>query len=198
MAKRPIFQDVTEDTKPAAPATGGMIDAAPKGARRAIRAWLIVLFVLVSAMIALGGATRLTGSGLSITEWAPVTGALPPMNEADWQAEFDAYKQIPQYAEVNPDMELAGFKRIYWWEWSHRQLGRIIGLVWAAGFLWFLLRRRIPTGWTPRLLILGALGGLQGAIGWWMVYSGVATTTLTSVASYRLAVHLGLAFAISG
>ncbi|WBU57579.1 heme A synthase [Paracoccus sediminicola] len=198
MAKRPIFQDVTEDTKPAAPATGGMIDAAPKGARRAIRAWLIVLFVLVSAMIALGGATRLTGSGLSITEWAPVTGALPPMNEADWQAEFDAYKQIPQYAEVNPDMELAGFKRIYWWEWSHRQLGRIIGLVWAAGFLWFLLRRRIPTGWTPRLLILGALGGLQGAIGWWMVYSGVATTTLTSVASYRLAVHLGLAFAILG
>ncbi|WBU54668.1 heme A synthase [Paracoccus sp. SCSIO 75233] len=198
MAKRPIFQDVTEDTTRPAPATGGMIDAAPKGARRAIRAWLIVLFILVAAMIALGGATRLTGSGLSITEWKPVTGALPPMDEAAWQSEFDAYQQIPQFAEVNPDMDLAGFKRIYWWEWSHRQLGRIIGLVWAVGFLWFFLRKRIPTGWTPRLLGLGVLGGLQGAIGWWMVNSGVATTSLTSVASYRLAIHLGLAFTILG
>ncbi|WBU62843.1 heme A synthase [Paracoccus aerodenitrificans] len=198
MAKRPVFQDVTEETPRTAPPAGGMIDAAPKGARRAIRLWLIVLFVLVAAMIALGGATRLTGSGLSIVEWKPVTGTLPPMDAASWQSEFEAYQQIPQYTQENPDMDLAGFKRIYWWEWSHRFLGRLVGLVWAAGFLFFLATKRIPTGWTPRLLALGVLGGLQGAIGWWMVYSGVATNTLTSVASYRLAVHLGLAFAILG
>ena len=195
MAKRPIFQEVTETQRPVA--TGGMIDAAPKGARGAIRVWLFVLFAMVAAMIALGGATRLTGSGLSITEWAPVTGAIPPRGEAAWQAEFDAYKQIPQYAEVNPDMDLAGFKQIYWWEWSHRLLGRLVGLVWAVGFVFFAATRKIPTGWTPRLLGLGALGGLQGAIGWWMVHSGLQQG-MTSVASYRLAIHLGLAFAILG
>ncbi|WBU58916.1 heme A synthase [Paracoccus albus] len=198
MAKRPVFQEVTTETPRAAPPSGGMIDSAPKGARRAIRAWLIVIFVMVAAMIALGGATRLTGSGLSIVEWKPVTGVMPPMSDAAWQSEFDAYQQIPQFTEENPDMDLAGFKRIYWWEWSHRLLGRLVGLVWAAGFLFFWATKRIPTGWTPRLLGLGVLGGLQGAIGWWMVHSGVATTTLTSVASYRLAIHLGLAFAILG
>ena len=195
MAKRPIFQEVTETQRPVA--TAGMIDAAPKGARGAIRVWLFVLFAMVAAMIALGGATRLTGSGLSITEWAPVTGALPPRGDAAWQTEFDAYKQIPQYAEVNPDMDLAGFQRIYWWEWSHRLLGRLVGLVWAVGFVFFAATRKIPTGWTPRLLGLGALGGLQGAIGWWMVHSGLQQG-MTSVASYRLAIHLGLAFAILG
>ena len=198
MAKRPVFQDVTADTPRTAPPAGGMIDTAPKGARRAIRAWLIVIFVMVAAMIALGGATRLTGSGLSIVEWKPITGALPPMDQAAWQAEFDAYKQIPQYTQENASMDLAGFKRIYWWEWSHRLLGRLVGLVWALGFVFFWATKRIPPGWTPRLLGLGALGGLQGAVGWWMVHSGVATTTLTSVASYRLAIHLGLAFAILG
>lgn len=197
MAKRPVFEEVSDQAASRPAARTGMIDAAPKGARRAIRLWLLGLFVLVAAMIALGGATRLTGSGLSITEWAPVTGTLPPMAEADWQREFDAYKQIPQYAEVNPDMDLAGFKRIYWWEWSHRLLGRLVGLVWAAGFFGFLLTRRIPTGWTPRLLGLGALGGLQGAIGWWMVSSGLVEG-MTRVASYRLALHLGLAFLILG
>lgn len=198
MAKRPIFQDVTADTPRPAPTSGGLIDAAPKGARRAIRAWLIVIFVMVAAMIALGGATRLTGSGLSIVEWKPVTGVVPPMDDAAWQAEFAAYQRIPQYVQENADMDLAGFKRIYWWEWSHRLLGRLVGLVWAAGFLFFWATKRIPNGWTPRLLGLGVLGGLQGVIGWWMVHSGVATTTLTSVASYRLALHLGLAFAILG
>ncbi|WP_347139354.1 heme A synthase [Paracoccus sp. SSK6] len=198
MAKRPVFEEVSDPTATSRPvATTGMIDAAPRGARRAIRAWLVVLFVLVLAMIALGGATRLTGSGLSITEWAPVTGTIPPLNEADWQAEFDAYKQIPQYVEVNPDMDLAGFKQIYLWEWAHRLLGRLIGLVWAVGFVFFLATRRIPTGWTPRLLGLGALGGLQGAIGWWMVSSGLVEG-MTRVASYRLATHLGLAFVIMG
>ncbi|GEK69308.1 heme A synthase [Paracoccus denitrificans] len=197
MARRPVFQEVTETTPPGTTPSGGMIDAGHKGARGAIRLWLVVLFVMVAAMIALGGATRLTGSGLSITEWKPVTGAIPPMDAATWQAEFDKYRQIPQFELVNSDMDLASFKRIYWWEWSHRLLGRLVGLVWAAGFVFFLATRRIPTGWTPRLLLLGALGGAQGAIGWWMVHSGLSGE-MVRVASYRLATHLGLAFAILG
>lgn len=198
MAKRPVFQEVGETVPRSLPPAGSLIDSAPRGARRAIRAWLAVLFVLVVAMIALGGATRLTGSGLSITEWRPITGTMPPLDAAAWQAEFDKYKQIPQFAQLNAGMDLAGFQRIYWWEWSHRLLGRAIGLVWALGFLVFWLTGRIPPGWTGRLLALGVLGGAQGAVGWWMVHSGVATETLTHVASYRLAVHLGLAFAILG
>ena len=174
-----------------------MIDARPRGARRAIRAWLAVLFVLVLAMIVVGGATRLTGSGLSITEWKPVTGAIPPMNAADWQSEFDLYRQIPQYQELNRGMSLSEFQYIYWWEWGHRLLGRVVGLVWALGFVFFWATSRIPTGWTPRLLSLGALGGLQGAIGWWMVSSGLNEGMLR-VASYRLATHLGIAFLILG
>ncbi|MBT0781820.1 heme A synthase [Paracoccus sp. pheM1] len=197
MARRPVFQEVTETTPRSTPPAGGMIDAGPKGARGAIRIWLIVLFVMVAAMIALGGATRLTGSGLSITEWKPVTGAIPPMDAATWQAEFDKYRQIPQFQLVNSDMDLASFKRIYWWEWSHRLLGRLVGLVWAAGFVFFLATRRIPAGWVPRLLGLGVLGGAQGAIGWWMVHSGLSGE-MVRVASYRLATHLGLAFAILG
>lgn len=197
MARRPVFQEVTDTTPRASAPSGGMIDAGPKGARGAIRVWLIVLFVLVAAMIALGGATRLTGSGLSITEWKPVTGAIPPMDAAAWQAEFDRYKQIPQFRLENPDMDLAGFKQIYWWEWAHRLLGRLVGVIWAAGFLFFWATKRIPAGWAPRLLGLGALGGAQGAIGWWMVHSGLSGE-MVRVASYRLAVHLGLAFAILG
>ena len=197
MARRPVFQEVTDTTPRAVPPQGGMIDAGHKGARGAIRVWLIVLYALVAAMIALGGATRLTGSGLSITEWKPVTGALPPMDAAGWQAEFDKYKLIPQFQLVNPDMDLAGFKQIYWWEWSHRLLGRLVGLIWAVGFLFFWATKRIPAGWTPRLLMLGALGGAQGAIGWWMVHSGLSGE-MVRVASYRLATHLGLAFAILG
>ncbi|WP_062560713.1 heme A synthase [Paracoccus aminovorans] len=197
MARRPVFQEVTETSPKATQPSGGMIDAGHRGARGAIRLWLIVIFVLVAAMIALGGATRLTGSGLSITEWKPVTGAIPPMDAAAWAAEFDKYKLIPQFQRVNPDMDLAGFKQIYWWEWSHRLLGRLIGLVWAVGFLGFLAARRIPTGWVPRLLLLGVLGGAQGAIGWWMVHSGLSGE-MVRVASYRLALHLGLAFAILG
>lgn len=197
MAKRPIFQEVSQATPLATPVPGNLIDSAPRGARGLIRGWLVVLFLLVAAMIALGGATRLTGSGLSITEWKPVTGALPPSGEAAWTAEFAKYQQIPQFREENPTMDLAGFKRIYWWEWAHRQLGRTVGLVWALGFLGFWLTRRIPPGWAPRLLALGVLGGMQGVVGWWMVSSGLVTG-MTSVASYRLAVHLGLAFAILG
>ena len=198
MAKRPVFEEVSDPSATTRPvATTGIIDAAPKGARGAIRVWLIVLFVMVAAMIALGGATRLTGSGLSITEWKPVTGALPPLDDAAWQTEFEAYQQIPQFSEVNQDMDLAGFKQIYWWEWGHRLLGRAVGLVWAVGFVAFWVTKRIPSGWTPRLLTLGALGGLQGAIGWWMVHSGLQDG-MTRVASYRLATHLGIAFVILG
>jgi heme a synthase len=193
MAKpRSIFEDVGE--KRAEPVTPAKRRTA---ARRGIALWLMVLFVLVVVMIAVGGLTRLTGSGLSITEWRPVTGALPPTGAEDWAAEFDRYREIPQYRIVNQGMTLEEFKFIYWWEWGHRQLGRVIGLVWAAGFLGFLVARRIPTGWTPRLLGLGALGGLQGAIGWWMVASGLEGGMIR-VASYRLAVHLGLAFLILG
>ncbi|SDW97310.1 heme A synthase [Roseicitreum antarcticum] len=196
--KRSIFEEVGDGGKAPAPrAAPGGIDRAPKGARGAIRVWLLILFALVVVMIAVGGMTRLTDSGLSITEWRPVTGAIPPLSAAEWQAEFDRYRQIDQYELVNRGMSLAEFQIIYWWEWGHRQLGRVIGLVWALGFVFFWATQRIPTGWTPRLLMLGALGGLQGAIGWWMVASGL-TEGMVAVASYRLAVHLGLAFVILG
>jgi cytochrome c oxidase assembly protein subunit 15 len=195
--KRSIFEEVGAGAqKPRAP-KGGLIDTRPKGARAAIRVWLFALFALVAAMVLVGGATRLSDAGLSITEWKPVTGALPPMTAADWQAEFEKYQQIPQFAALNPTMTVAEFKGIYWWEWGHRQLGRFVGLVWALGFFGFLATKRIPPGWTGRLLGLGVLGGLQGAIGWWMVASGLGNEMI-SVASYRLAVHLGLAFAILG
>ena len=195
--KRSIFEEVSGD-QPAQPAAQpGMIDAKSRGARGAIRIWLGILFALVVVMILVGGLTRLTDSGLSITEWNLVTGALPPMNDAAWQSEFAKYQQIPEFQLQNHAMDLDGFKSIYWWEWGHRFLGRFIGLVWAIGFFWFLIRKQIPVGWTQRLLVLGALGGLQGAIGWWMVSSGL-TGRVVDVASYRLAIHLGLAFIILG
>ncbi len=196
--KRKVFEEVGEASSETAPLPQpGLIDRAPKGARRAIRLWLTGLFALVALMILVGGLTRLTDSGLSITEWKPLTGALPPMSEAAWQAEFDAYRQIPEYRLVNKGMSLAEFKSIYWWEWGHRQLGRLIGLVWGAGFLFFWFTGRIPPGWTGRLFGLGVLGGAQGAIGWWMVSSGLSGR-MVDVASYRLAIHLGLAFVILG
>lgn len=192
---RSIFEEVGSDQPAAAPAP---VSADPRGAARsAICGWLMVLFALVAAMIAVGGLTRLTDSGLSITEWAPVTGAIPPLSVVEWIAAFDKYKAIPEYRLQNAGMTLEEFKVIYWWEWGHRQLGRVIGLFWAVGFLLFLLRQQIPAGWTPRLLGLGLLGGLQGVIGWWMVSSGL-TGTMLDVASYRLATHLGLAFLILG
>ncbi|MFV0513085.1 MAG: heme A synthase [Jhaorihella sp.] len=197
--QRSIFEEVSGDPRSRSSAQPGAIDRGRGGARNGIRIWLIVLFVLLVAMIVVGGLTRLTDSGLSITEWRPVTGAIPPLNEADWQAEFDKYKQIDQWAIQNQWMELADFKEIYWWEWGHRQLGRAIGLVWAVGFFGFLAARKIPAGWTGRLFLVGALGGLQGAVGWWMVASGVTQgEDMDSVASYRLATHLGLAFVILG
>lgn len=199
MSDRKIFEEVSKGAAQADSPTPGGIDRGHGGARKAIRAWLAVLFALVVAMIVVGGLTRLTDSGLSITEWRPVTGALPPMTEADWQAEFEKYQQIDQFHIMNKWMELSDFKQIYWWEWGHRQLGRVIGLVWALGYLGFLATRSIPKGWSLRLLLPGALGLLQGAIGFWMVHSGVTQGEgTTAVASYRLATHLGLAFIILG
>ncbi|WP_172328048.1 heme A synthase [Mangrovicoccus sp. HB161399] len=198
MSKRSIFEEVGPEgaTQKAAP-TPGLIDRGQDRGRGAVRIWLFVLGLLVVAMIAVGGLTRLTDSGLSITEWKPVTGALPPMSQAGWESEFGKYQQIPEFALQNSAMSLEDFKSIYWWEWSHRQLGRIIGLVWAAGFAFFLATKRMPPGFAKRTGLLGVLGGLQGAIGWWMVSSGLGGE-MTDVASYRLAVHLGLAFTILG
>lgn len=154
--------------------------------------WLLVVALMVVAMVVVGGATRLTGSGLSITEWRPVTGAIPPLSDAAWQAEFAKYKTIPQYRELNQGMGLAGFQAIYWWEWTHRLLGRLVGVVYALPFFYFLWRRQIPKRLVLRCWGMLALGGLQGLIGWWMVSSGLADRV--SVAPERLSVHLGLAF----
>jgi cytochrome c oxidase assembly protein subunit 15 len=163
-------------------------------ARRGIALWLMALALLTALMVIVGGLTRLTDSGLSITVWEPVMGAVPPLSEADWQSAFEAYKGTTEFQEQNSWMTLDDFKPIFWWEWGHRFLGRLIGGVWLIGFLGFLVARRIPEGWTGRLILPGVLGGLQGAVGWWMVASGL--TGRLDVASYRLALHLGLAFVI--
>lgn len=164
--------------------------------RHAIAWWLAGVAALVFIMVVVGGLTRLTESGLSITEWKPVTGALPPMSEAHWQSEFELYKQIPQYEIMNKGMTLHEFKTIYWWEWSHRFLGRLIGLAFLVPFLWFAATGRIERAMLPRLIFLFVLGGMQGVLGWWMVMSGL--TERTEVSQYRLAAHLGLATAIYG
>ena len=160
--------------------------------------WLMGVAALVFFMVVVGGITRLTESGLSITEWKPITGALPPMSDAAWVSEFEKYKQIPEYTEINgpAGMTLAEFKFIYFWEWVHRLLGRVIGLAFALPLAWFWFKQSIPAGYKPRLLALLALGGLQGTIGWWMVSSGLSART--DVSHYRLAVHLLTAFIILG
>ena len=158
---------------------------------RAVRIWLGIVAALIVCTLLVGGATRLTESGLSIVEWKPVTGTLPPLSQAEWSAEFEAYKKIPQYREMNQGMALGEFKMIYWWEWTHRALARFIGVAFLLPFLWFLWRRAIAGDLMRRLWVLFALGGLQGAVGWWMVKSGLAART--SVSQYRLAVHFMLA-----
>jgi cytochrome c oxidase assembly protein subunit 15 len=158
---------------------------------RAIRLWLFAIATLIFVMVLVGGATRLTESGLSITEWQPVTGALPPLNEAQWQTEFQKYQAIPQYRQLNAGMSLADFKTIYWWEWAHRFIGRVIGVVFFVPLIWFLWRGWIPPSRRGGLWMILALGALQGAIGWWMVASGLADRV--EVSQYRLATHLVLA-----
>ena len=164
----------------------------------ALITWLMCVAALVFAMVVVGGITRLTESGLSITEWKPITGALPPLNEASWLSEFEKYKQIPEYTQINgpAGMTIAEFKFIYFWEWIHRLLGRVIGLAFALPLAWFLVIKAIPAGYKPRLLALLALGALQGTIGWWMVSSGLSART--DVSHYRLAVHLLTALTILG
>jgi heme a synthase len=154
----------------------------------AIANWLFFVASLVFAMVVVGGITRLTESGLSITEWKPISGALPPLNQADWLSAFEKYKAIPEYQLINKGMSLADFKFIFFWEWVHRLLGRLIGVVFALPLLWFWARKAIPAGYGLRLPALLALGGLQGTIGWWMVASGLSERT--DVSHYRLAVHL--------
>ena len=192
MSTRSVFEDVGGTADDVAKAQA--VVKGPDPARKGIFIWLMLLAFLVAIMVLVGGATRLTDSGLSITEWAPVMGAVPPLSATDWDAAFAAYQQTTEFKEQNNWMTLADFKPIYWWEWGHRFLGRFIGLVWFIGFVWFLARRAIPEGWTGRLLLPGILGGVQGALGWWMVASGL--TDRVDVAPYRLAAHLGLAFVI--
>lgn len=161
---------------------------------RAIGLWLLVCAGMVLAMVVIGGITRLTGSGLSIVEWRPVTGFLPPLSEAAWGRVFDLYRATPQYLEVNAGMTLAEFRAIFWWEYIHRLWGRLIGLVFFLPFVWFLIRGRVRKSLVPRLIVLFLLGGAQGALGWYMVRSGLVD--IPEVSQYRLAAHLSLAFLI--
>jgi cytochrome c oxidase assembly protein subunit 15 len=161
---------------------------------RAVAIWLLACCALVFAMVVVGGVTRLTHSGLSIVEWQPIVGAVPPLDEAGWQETFGKYKQTPEYRLVNPGMSLDGFKGIFWWEYVHRLLGRLIGAVFLLPLLWFALRGKIPRGLTWKLAGIFALGALQGAMGWYMVQSGLVDNP--RVSQYRLTAHLGLAFLI--
>ncbi|QPQ55110.1 COX15/CtaA family protein [Allosphingosinicella flava] len=163
---------------------------------RAVSNWLLAVAALVFLMVVVGGITRLTESGLSMVRWEPVSGTVPPLNEEQWMAEFDAYKATPEYQKVNRGMSLTEFKSIFFWEYVHRLLGRFIGLAFALPLLWFAAKKAIPKGYGPRLTALLALGGLQGAIGWWMVASGLVDRP--DVSHIRLAVHLLTALLILG
>src|SRR5690349_1528471 len=159
--------------------------------RRAVGLWLLAVALVILAMITIGGLTRLTGSGLSITEWQPIMGAIPPLNQREWLDAFAKYQKIPQYILENRGMSLEAFKGIFWWEWTHRFLGRFLGVAFFLPFLWFAWKGAIRKSDWPRMLLLFVLGGLQGFIGWWMVQSGLETRV--SVSQYRLAIHLGAA-----
>ena len=174
----------------------GSPSATPRqiASRRTIAIWLLVVCGMIAAMVVLGGLTCLTNSGLSITEWKPIHGALPPLSDADWQEEFGAYQTIPQYERVNNGMTIDEFKNIFWWEWAHRNLGRLIGVAFLVPFLVFLFQGRIERALLPRLVGLFVLGGMQGALGWFMVMSGLKDRV--DVSQYRLVAHLGLALTI--
>src|SRR5579872_5579742 len=171
--------------------------SAPARSDRAVGIWLFSIAALIALMVVIGGLTRLTGSGLSITEWQPVTGVIPPLNQADWQTEFAKYRGTPQYELLNRGMGLAAFKSIYLWEWTHRLLGRILGVVFLLPFVSFLWQRRIDSRIGSRLAIIFVLGAAQGVLGWWMVQSGL-TDGRVAVSQYRLAAHLGLATILFG
>jgi cytochrome c oxidase assembly protein subunit 15 len=181
--------DITTGIAPSTPAA-----AEPEDRLRPVAVWLFVCCALVFLMVVVGGVTRLTLSGLSITEWKPVVGVVPPLSDADWAAEFHKYKEIPEYQVVHFGMNLDEFKSIYWWEYAHRLLGRLIGIAFAAPFVWFLLRRRLPRRLVAPLCGILLLGFAQGALGWYMVESGLADRV--EVSQYRLVAHLALALAI--
>jgi cytochrome c oxidase assembly protein subunit 15 len=162
--------------------------------RRAIAAWLFICCLMVFATLVVGGVTRLTHSGLSIVRWQPIVGTVPPLTQADWQRTFAQYQKTPEYQQVNRHMDIGEFKHIFWWEYAHRLLGRSIGLVFLLPFLYFLARRRVDRALAPRLAGIFVLGGLQGAMGWYMVKSGLVEDP--RVSQYRLTAHLGLAFVI--
>lgn len=163
---------------------------------RAIAVWLLACCALIFIMVVVGGATRLTRSGLSMVEWKPITGMVPPINEKEWQHSFDKYKQFPEYQKINKDMSLGEYKAIFWFEYGHRLLGRLIGFVFLLPFLYFLIRKKIPRQLTPKLIVMFVLGGLQGLLGWYMVKSGLVNNP--HVSQYRLAAHLIAAIMIYG
>jgi cytochrome c oxidase assembly protein subunit 15 len=164
--------------------------------RKAVGLWLLAIAAVIMGMVTIGGLTRITGSGLSITEWDPIMGAIPPLNDTQWADAFAKYQLIPQYLIENRGMTLEGFKGIFWWEWTHRFLGRLLGLLFIAPFLWFAWAGAIRKSEWPRFVVLFLLGGLQGFIGWWMVESGLETRI--AVSQYRLAIHLGAAILLLG
>jgi heme a synthase len=172
--------------------TDSAVQQAPRN--RAVPYWLVTIALMIAAMVLVGGATRLTESGLSIVEWKPVSGTLPPLTQEQWTQAFEGYKAIPQYREFNAGMDLAEFKTIFWWEWSHRLLGRVIGVAFLLPFLWFLWRGALAADLRFRLWLIFGLGALQGAVGWWMVASGLSERV--EVSHYRLATHLVLALFI--
>jgi cytochrome c oxidase assembly protein subunit 15 len=163
-------------------------------AHRSVAAWLLLCCALVFAIVVVGGVTRLTHSGLSITEWQPIVGTLPPLTDADWNDAFSKYQLTPEYRQVNKGMALPEFQRIFWWEYFHRLLGRVVGVIFLVPFLWFLARRKIPPGYGVRLAVIFVLGAAQGALGWFMVKSGLVDDP--RVSQFRLTAHLGLAFLI--
>jgi heme a synthase len=167
---------------------------ATPAADRAVGLWLLACCAMIFVMVVIGGLTRLTQSGLSITEWRPISGVLPPLSAVDWQQEFALYQQIPEFQQLNAGMTLEEFKGIFWWEYVHRLWGRLIGAVFAVGFVVLLLRRQIPRSLAPQLIVMFVLGGLQGALGWFMVESGLSVRT--DVSQYRLAAHFLAALAI--
>ena len=168
---------------------------ATRSANRDLAIWLFAICFMILVMVVLGGVTRLTGSGLSIMEWAPVSGVLPPLSHADWEHLFALYKQIPQYQILHPGMGLRGFQGLFWMEWIHRLWGRLLGVAFVVPLVWFWLRGRLPRSLRPRLILFFILGGLQGAVGWFMVSSGFFPDS-TAVAPLRLAVHLALALVL--
>ncbi|MCI4665629.1 MAG: COX15/CtaA family protein [Neomegalonema sp.] len=193
---RSIFQEVGGDAPQnhSEPPRSG--EATRDGNRRLTRIWVLVLAIMVVAQILIGGLTRITDSGLSITTWSAAGHFLPPLSMKEWEEAFELYKTTTEFKEQNSTMTLAEFKPIFWWEWTHRFWGQLIGLVFIAPFIWLLIKRAIPNGWLAPIAIAGALGGLQGFIGWWMVESGLVGRT--DVSQHRLAIHLSIAFVILG